>query len=571
MSVPCGDQRDLEFAKQFSLEIPNVFNGKDISEGAFTEKDATIVNSKFLDGLSVKEAIKLAILNIEKKGYGKGKTQYKIRDAVFSRQRYWGEPFPVYYKGKTPYILNEKLVKLPDVDKYLPTADGNPPLARAQKDSWGIDYPGDRMEYNTMPGWAGSSWYFLRFIDPNNEEEFVNKEKANYWQNVDLYIGGAEHATGHLLYSRFWTKILYDLNYITFSEPFQKMINQGMIQGNSRFVYKLKSDVSNSTNPIYFSKSIVEDLEKRKADPIEKFKEKLKKTSLINANPKIINLLYESLQSYVSKIHVDINLVSGYELNIQAFKKSRKEFNKAEFVLEEEKFICPGEVEKMSKSKYNVQTPDALVEKFGADTLRCYEMFLGPLEQHKPWDVQGITGVEGFLKKLWRLFYKDNKLNISNEEPTKEELKSIHKAIKKTQEDLERYSFNTPVSIFMICVNELTALKCNKKAILSDLCLIISPYAPHICEELWQKLGNKESISFSKFPKYNPKFLVENNHKYPVSFNGKMRFILEIPVKTSKEEVEKQVLKNEKTLKYLEGKTPKKIIVVPGKIVNIVV
>ena len=346
MSVPCGDQRDWEFAKQFSLEIPNVFNGKDISEGAFTEKDATIVNSNFLDGLSVKEATKLAILNIEKKGYGKGKTQYKIRDAVFSRQRYWGEPFPVYYKGKTPYILNEKLVKLPDVDKYLPTADGNPPLARAQKDSWGVDYPGDRMEYNTMPGWAGSSWYFLRFIDPNNEEEFVNKEKANYWQNVDLYIGGAEHATGHLLYSRFWTKILYDLNYIPFNEPFQKMINQGMIQGNSRFVYKLKSEVSNSTNPIYFSKSIVEDFEKRKAEPIEKFKEKLKKTSLNNANPKIINLLYESLQSYVSKIHVDINLVSGHELNTQAFKKSRKEFNKAEFVLEDEKFICHGEVEK---------------------------------------------------------------------------------------------------------------------------------------------------------------------------------------------------------------------------------
>ena len=571
MSVPCGDQRDWEFAKQFSLEIPNVFKDKDLSEGAFTEKDAIIINSKFLDGLSVKDATKLAILNIEKKGYGKGKTQYKIRDAVFSRQRYWGEPFPVYYKGKTPYILNEKLVKLPEVDKYLPTADGNPPLARAQKDSWGIDYPGDRMEYNTMPGWAGSSWYFLRFMDPNNNEEFVNKEKANYWQNVDLYIGGAEHATGHLLYSRFWTKILYDLNYIPFNEPFQKMINQGMIQGNSRFIYKLKSEVNSSTNPIYFSKSIVEDLEKRKADPIEKFKEKLKKTSLNNANPKTINLLYESLQTYVSKIHVDINLVSGYELDTQAFKKSRKEFNKAEFVLEDEKFTCPGEVEKMSKSKYNVQTPDALVEKFGADTLRCYEMFLGPLEQHKPWDVQGITGVEGFLKKLWRLFYKDNKLNISDEEPTKEELKSIHKAIKKTQEDLERYSFNTPVSIFMICVNELSTLKCNKKAILSDLCLIISPYAPHICEELWQKLGNKESTSFSKYPKYNPKFLVENSHKYPVSFNGKMRFILEIPVNTNKEEIEKQVIKNEKTLKYLEGKTPKKIIVVPGKIVNIVV
>ena len=572
MSVPCGDQRDWEFAKQFSLEIPNVFKGKDISEGAFTEKEATIINSEFLDGLNIKEATKLAILNIEKKGYGKGKTQYKIRDAVFSRQRYWGEPFPVYYKGKTPYILNdEKLVKLPEVDKYLPTADGNPPLARAQKNSWGVDYPGDRMEYNTMPGWAGSSWYFLRFIDPNNEEEFVNKEKVNYWKNVDLYIGGAEHATGHLLYSRFWTKILYDLNYIPFNEPFQKMINQGMIQGNSRFVYKLKSEVSNSTNPIYFSKLIVEDLEKRKAEPVEKFKQKLKKTSLNNANQKTINLLYESLQSYVSKIHVDINLVNGYELDTQAFKKSRKEFNKAEFVLEEGKFICPGEVEKMSKSKYNVQSPDALVEKFGADALRCYEMFLGPLEQHKPWDAQGIIGVEGFLKKLWRLFHKNNQLNISEKEPTKEELKSIHKAIKKTQEDIERYSFNTPVSIFMICVNELSALKCNKKTILSDLCLIISPYAPHICEELWQKLGNKESISFAKFPKYNPNFLIEDNYKYPVSFNGKMRFIIELPVNTSKKEVEKQVITNKKTLKYLEGKTPKKIIVVPGKIVNIVV
>ena len=572
MSVPCGDQRDWEFAKHFSLEIPNVFKDKDLSKGAFTEKDVVITNSNFLDGLTVKKATKLAIFHIEKKGYGKGKTQYKIRDAVFSRQRYWGEPFPVYYKGKTPYILNnENIVKLPDVDKYLPTKEGEPPLARAQKESWKIKHPGDRMEYNTMPGWAGSSWYFLRFMDPNNEEEFVNREKANYWKNVDLYIGGAEHATGHLLYSRFWTKILYDLDYISFNEPFQKMINQGMIQGNSRFVYKLKSEANNQSNPIYFSKSIVEDIEKRKSESVEKFKEKLKKTSLYNTNQKTVNLLYESLQSYVSKIHVDINLVSGYELNVNAFKKSRKEFNNAEFVLEDEKFICPGEVEKMSKSKYNVQTPDSLVEKFGADTLRCYEMFLGPLEQHKPWDVQGITGVEGFLKKLWRLFHENNKLNISNQEPTKQELKSIHKAIKKTQEELERYSFNTPVSIFMICVNELSALKCNKKMILSDLCLIISPYAPHICEELWQKLGNKESISFAKFPKYNPKYLIENSHKYPVSFNGKMRFILELPLNISKEEIEKEVIKNEKTKKYLESKNPKKIIVVPGKIVNIVV
>ena len=572
MSVPCGDQRDWEFAKHFSLEIPNVFKDKDLHKGAFTEKNAIITNSKFLDGLSVKKAIKIAIFRIEQKGCGKGKTQYKIRDAVFSRQRYWGEPFPVYYKGKTPYILNnQNLVKLPDVDKYLPTSQGDPPLARVEKDSWGIEYPGDRMEYNTMPGWAGSSWYFLRFMDPKNAEELVNREKVNYWENVDLYIGGAEHATGHLLYSRFWTKVLYDLDYIPFNEPFKKLINQGMIQGNSRFVYKLKNKVNNQPNPIYFSKSIVEDLDKRKAESIAQFKEKLKKTSLNTANKKIVNLLYESLQNHVLKIHVDINLVSGYELNMTAFKNSRKEFNNAEFVLEEKKFICPGEVEKMSKSKYNVQTPDALVEKFGADTLRCYEMFLGPLEQHKPWDIQGITGVEGFLKKLWRLFHKNSKLNITDQKPTKEELKSIHKAIKKTKEDLERYSFNTPVSIFMICVNELSALKCNKKTILTDLCLIISPYAPHICEELWLKLGNKESISFAKFPKYNSKLLLENNYKYPVSFNGKMRFILELPVKISKEEIEKEVLKNEKTLKYLEGKNPKKIIVIPGKIVNIVV
>ena len=571
MSVPCGDQRDWEFAKHFSLEIPNVFKYKNLSKGAFTEKDAVITNSDFLDGLTVEKATKLAIFHIEQKGYGKGKTQYKIRDAVFSRQRYWGEPFPVYYKGKTPYILNkEKLVKLPDVDKYLPTALGEPPLARAKKESWGFEYPGDRMEYNTMPGWAGSSWYFLRFMDPQNQEEFVNREKANYWQNVDLYVGGAEHATGHLLYSRFWTKILYDLDYIPFNEPFKKLINQGMIQGNSRFVYKLKREANNQSNPIYFSKSIVEDPDKRKAESIEHFKEKLKNTSLYTENKKTVNLLYETLQTQVSKLHVDINLVSGHELNVNAFKKSRKEYNNAEFVLEDEKFICPGEVEKMSKSKYNVQTPDTLVEKFGADTLRCYEMFLGPLEQHKPWDIQGITGVEGFLKKLWRLFHENNKLYVSDQEPTKEELKAIHKAIKKTQEDLERYSFNTPVSIFMICVNELSALKCNKKEILSDLCLIISPYAPHICEELWQKLGNKESITFAKFPKYNPKHLVENSHKYPVSFNGKMRFILELPVNISKEETVKEVLKNEKTLKYLEGKTPKKIIVVPRKIVNIV-
>ena len=414
MSVPCGDQRDWEFAKHFSLEIPNVFKDKDLSRGAFTGKDAVITNSNFLDELSVIKATKIAIFHIEQKGYGKGKTQYKIRDAVFSRQRYWGEPFPVYYKGKTPYILTkENFVKLPEVDKYLPTAQGDPPLARAKEESWGIKCPGDRMEYNTMPGWAGSSWYFLRFVDPKNEEEFVNRKKVNYWQNVDLYIGGAEHATGHLLYSRFWTKILYDLGYIPFDEPFKKLINQGMIQGNSRFVYKLKSELNNQLNPVYFSKSIVEDLTKRQSEPIEQFKEKLINTSLYKANNKTVTLLYESLETQVSKLHVDTNLVSGNELNTNAFKNSRKEFKNAEFILEDGKFICPAEVEKMSKSKYNVQTPDALVEKFGADTLRCYEMFLGPLEQHKPWDTKGITGVYSFLKKFWKLFHKEGKFNVS--------------------------------------------------------------------------------------------------------------------------------------------------------------
>ena len=572
MSVPCGDQRDWEFAKHFSLDIPNVFKGKDISKGAFTEKEATITNSNFLNDLSIKKATKLAIYQIEKKGCGKGKTQYKIRDAVFSRQRYWGEPFPVYYKGETPYLLkNEEVLMLPSVDKYLPTNTGEPPLARASSESWSVKCPGDRMEYNTMPGWAGSSWYFLRFMDPNNEKEFVNKKKANYWQNVDLYIGGAEHATGHLLYSRFWTKILYDLNHIPFDEPFKKMINQGMIQGNSRFVYRLKRELNNQEHPIYFSKAIVENHSKRELEPLEKFKETLRTTSLYTASGETLRLLHKSLQENVSKIHVDINLVNGYELDIEAFKKSRKEFNNAEFVLEEKKFICDGVVEKMSKSKYNVQTPDALVEKFGADTLRCYEMFLGPLEQHKPWDVQGITGVDGFLKKLWRLFHKDNKLEVSDKEPNKEELRSIHKAIKKAKEDIDRYSFNTPISVFMVCVNELTALRCNKKTILSDLCIIISPYAPHICEELWQKLGNKESISYVKFPIFKAEHLIEANHKYPVSFNGKMRFIIELPKNTSKEDVEKKVLKDRMTEKYLEGKVPKKIIVVPGKIVNIVI
>ena len=530
MSVPCGDQRDWDFANHFNIPIPNIFKDQDISEAAYAEKDAVITNSDFLNDLPIKKASKLAIYEIEQKGFGKGKTQYKLRNAVFSRQRYWGEPFPVYYKGDSPYILeNDEVVELPEVDKYLPTEDGEPPLARATKDAWGVDCPGDRMEFNTMPGWAGSSWYFLRYMDPTNENEFVSKDKVNYWQNVDLYIGGAEHATGHLLYSRFWTKFLYDLAYIPFEEPFKKMINQGMIQGNSALVYR---DIDSG-----------------------KFVSKGKKGDF-----------------NVAELHADINFLEGDVLDVEKFKNWRAEYKSAKFITEENgDYIVGREVDKMSKSKYNVQTPDDLVEKYGADTLRCYEMFLGPLEQHKPWDVQGITGVHGFLKKLWRLFHNEEALHISEEAPTKEELKTLHKTIKKIKEDIERYSFNTPVSTFMICVNELTAQKCNKRAILSDLCIILSPYAPHIAEELWNKLGNTESITYAVFPKHNEEYLTEANHKYPVSFNGKMRFMLELPKTMGKADIEATVMANEQTEKYLDGKTPKKIIVVPNKIVNIVI
>ena len=531
MSVPCGDQRDWDFANHFNIDIPNIFKDKDITEGAYTEKDAVIAKSDFLNDLSVKQATKLAIQEIERKGIGKGKTQYKLRDAVFSRQRYWGEPFPVYYKGETPYLFNDdKVIELPDIDKYLPTEDGEPPLARASKVNWNADFPGDRMEYNTMPGWAGSSWYFLRYMDPTNDGEFVAKQKVDYWKNVDLYIGGAEHATGHLLYSRFWTKILFDLGHIPFEEPFQKMINQGMIQGNSALIYR--DNISGE----FVSKNQIKS------------------------------------RKELSLIHVDINLLEGDKLNIEKFKKWRNEFNSAQFIFEENgDFICKREIDKMSKSKYNVQTPDSLVEQYGADTLRCYEMFLGPLEQHKPWDTQGITGVYGFMKKFWKLFHDENGVNVSNEKPVKEEYKSLHKTIKKVTEDLNRYSFNTPVSTFMICVNELTALKCNKIEILKDLCLIIHPFAPHITEELWNKLGNKNSISSQQWPSFNEEYLTENEFEYPVSFNGKMRFKLNLSMSLSKEEIERVVLDHEKTAKYLAGVQPKKVIVVPKRIVNIVV
>ena len=544
MAVPCGDQRDYDFAKHFGIEIKNIFDNIDVSEAAYSEKSGKIANSDFLNGLDVKSAMKKAIEAIEAKGIGTGKTNYRLRDAVFSRQRYWGEPFPVYYQDGLPKMIHTRdlPIELPEVEKYLPTEDGKPPLGNAHQWAWdtvdnqivdtvNIDnetvFP---IELNTMPGWAGSSWYFLRYMDPNNESEFVSKNAADYWKNVDLYIGGSEHATGHLLYARFWTKFLYDQGFVSFDEPFQKMINQGMILGRSSFVYRI-----NNTN---------------------KYVTESKKSEFETA-----------------AIHIDISIVDNDKLDIEAFKNSREEYKNAEFILEENgDYICGHEVEKMSKSKYNVQTPDELVEKFGADTLRMYEMFLGPLEQFKPWDTKGITGVHNFLRKLWRLFHdKENILSLSYEKPSKESLKTLHRTIKKLEDDLNRFSFNTGVSNFMICVNELTEQKCNNVSILQELVILLSPYAPHISEELWEKLGNeKGTISFAKFPTFDESVLVEANFEYPVSFNGKMRFKVSLPLALSVQEVEKEVMSSAEALKYLEGKDPKKVIVVPGRIVNVV-
>ncbi len=531
MAVPCGDQRDHDFAGHFGIEIINIFKGIEISEKAYAEKDAIIANSDFLSDLPVKEAIRVAIAAIEEKGIGKGQTNYRLRDAVFSRQRYWGEPFPVYYKNEIPYLVSDEAlpVTLPEIDKYLPTSDGEPPLARAKREDWNA-FDGDRMEYNTMPGWAGSSWYFLRYMDPHNEEAFVSKEKADYWNQVDLYIGGSEHATGHLLYSRFWTKFLFDMGFISFIEPFKKMINQGMILGRSSFVYRDKD-----SSKFYSLNKLANDAD-------------------------------------YQRLHVDISLVDNDKLNIDGFKNWLPEYTNSEFILDDNgTYICDHEVEKMSKSKYNVQTPDELVEKFGADTLRCYEMFLGPLEQAKPWDTKGINGVHNFLRKFWRLFHDaTNNFVVSDGEADKASLKTLHKTIKKIQDDLERYSFNTAVSNFMIATNELTEQKCNNREVLSQLLILLSPYAPHITEELWALLGNEKSITQTVFPNFDPAYLVEAEFAYPVSFNGKMRFTLSLPTELDKEAVEKAVLENEQTLKYLDGNSPKKVIVVQGKIVNIV-
>jgi leucyl-tRNA synthetase len=601
MAVPCGDQRDWDFANHFGLEIKNIFENIDISEAAYTEKEGTIADSGFLTGLSVKEAMKAAIEAIETKEIGKGKTNYRLRDAVFSRQRYWGEPFPVYYKNGKPHMIDARYMPiiLPEVEKYLPTEDGQPPLGNAPVWAWdtvdnqivdnvNIDhetvFP---MELNTMPGWAGSSWYFLRYMDPHNEHEFVSKEKVDYWKNVDLYIGGSEHATGHLLYARFWTKFLYDLGFIGFDEPFQKMINQGMILGRSSLVYRVAGySVYGTTNinpkhfkgEILISKSSKLLVDKHFATP-----------ELLSSEEKeLVNKIFEQKDSLVEKLqlmdidlsletiplHVDISIVDNDKLDIEAFKNSREEYKNAEFIFEDdgETYICGSEVEKMSKSKFNVQTPDELVEKFGADTLRMYEMFLGPLEQSKPWDTKGINGVHNFLRKFWRLFHDQaGNLLISDEAPSKDSLKTLHKTIQKISIDLERFSFNTGVSNFMIAVNELGEQKCNNRAILKDLLIMLSPYAPHISEELCVKLGYEAgSINVAPFPTFNPEYLVESAFSYPISFNGKVRFSVELPADMSKEDVEAHVLGLDKTQHYLEGKAPKKMIVLPGRIVNIV-
>ena len=528
MAVPAHDTRDFAFAKHFDLPLLQVISGGNLPHESHDGKVGTILNSEFLDGLEVQEATRLIIEKIEEKGIGYGKIQYRIRDAIFSRQRYWGEPFPIYFEDGLPKAMadTDLPLTLPEVEKYLPTEDGEPPLARAQ--NWETA-EGNVIETNTMPGWAGSSWYFLRYMDATNEGAFVSKEAESYWRNVDLYIGGSEHATGHLLYSRFWMKFLFDRGFVSEQEPFKKMINQGMILGRSNFVYRIKD-----TNT--FISSGLKD------------------------------------QYETSAIHADVNMVENDVLDVAAFKAWRSDFSDAEFILEEGVYKCGAEVEKMSKSKFNVVSPDLIVEKYGADTLRMYEMFLGPLEQFKPWNTNGISGVNNFLRKLWRLFHNaEGNFLISDDAPSKEELKILHKTIKKVAEDIEAFSFNTTVSTFMVCVNELTAQKCNKRSILEPLVVLISPYAPHIAEELWEQLGHTDGVTYQDFPSFDASHLVERSHLYPVSFNGKMRFKVEYPLDMDRAEIEKQILAHEKSVHYLEGKSPKKVIIVPKKIINIVV
>ena len=576
MSVPAHDSRDYAFAKHFNLPILEVVKGGDLSKESYDAKEGILINSNFLNGLPVKEAFNKAIEEIEKRFLGKRKTNYRLRDAVFGRQRYWGEPIPIYYKDGIPFELseNELPLLLPEVDKFLPTEDGEPPLARALE-SWKKDGKYN-YETTTMPGWAGSSWYFLRYMDSTNNSVFANKKLTDYWKQIDLYIGGSEHATGHLLYVRFWTKILFDLGLIDIEEPAKKLINQGMIQGRSNFIYWLSPIISSSSDinqsnlsRIFISKSIANLIEKKDVTIID-FTKKIISQKIKKEFPKLQDFNIEKIS--VLKSHVDVNIVTNDLLDIDAFKEWRTEYADADFIKEENgDFICDHEVEKMSKSKWNVVSPDDICDKFGADTLRLYEMFLGPIEQSKPWNTNGISGVSGFLKKLWRLFFQNSEIFVSDDNPSKGELRTLHKTIKKITEDIERFSFNTSVSNFMICVNELTEVKCNKRVILEPLLILISPYAPHISEELWNIIGHKESISLEKFPICQEEFLINDSFNYPISFNGKMRLNIELPANLTIEEIEKEVMNRADVKKYLEDKAPKKIIIVPNKIVNIVI
>ncbi|MCO5724551.1 leucine--tRNA ligase [Robiginitalea marina] len=546
MAVPCGDQRDFDFARHFGIPIPNIFEGVSVEEQAFEDKaSAIIANSGFISGLGQKEASQKVIEALEEKGQGKGKVNFRLRDAVFSRQRYWGEPFPVYYDAQgLPCLLPEHCLplELPEVEKYLPTETGEPPLGNATRWAWDtrreevvaneqIDFKNVfPLELNTMPGWAGSSQYFNRYMDPGNDRALVSREAIQYWQDVDLYIGGSEHATGHLLYSRFWQHFMFDRGWVPTEEYARKLINQGMILGTSAIVYR------KSGTDQYLSKGLVGDT------PVE-------------------------------EIHVDVNLVNAAdELDLEKLRAWQPQYKTAEFILENGRFIVGREVEKMSKRWFNVVNPDQVCEEYGADSLRLYEMFLGPLEQSKPWNTAGITGVHGFLRKLWKLYHQgpDYRFEVLDGPPSAENLKSLHKAIRKVTEDIEAFSFNTSVSTFMICVNELTAQQCRNRAILESLAILVAPYAPHIAEELWEKLGHTGSISHAPYPEFEARYLVENTKEYPVSFNGKTRFTLELPLDLSREEIEKAVMGHEKTRHHLEGRAPKKVIVVPGKIVNIV-
>lgn len=527
MAVPAHDSRDYAFARHFNLPIIPLIEGCDVSEESFDAKEGIMIHSGFLNGMTVKQAIPAAIDEVEKRGLGYRKINYRLRDAIFSRQRYWGEPFPVYYKEDMPYMLDESELplELPEVDKFLPTETGEPPLGRAQNWQTKEGYP---LELNTMPGFAGSSAYYLRYMDPHNNAALVSEKANTYWRDVDLYIGGTEHATGHLVYSRFWNKFLFDLGVSCEEEPFKKLVNQGMIQGRSNFVYRIKGS-----------------------------------NTFVSYN---LRNQYE-----VTPIHVDVNIVHNDLLDLDAFRQWSPEYNTAEFLLEDGKYVCGWAIEKMSKSMYNVVNPDDIVEKYGADTLRLYEMFLGPLEQSKPWDTNGIDGVHRFLRKVWNLFYKEGVLAVNDDEPAKEALKSLHKLIKKVSHDIENFSFNTSVSAFMICLNELTALSCRERVVLSDLTVCLAPFAPHLAEELWHALGNETSVCDAAWPLCNEEYLKEDAFPYAISFNGKSRFIIEFAADMANEEIEKTVLEHPQSQKWLEGKTPKKVIIVPKKIVNVVI